>query len=363
MSASVQDSNSTSALDNTIVEIQSSDESGNGALVTSGKALHINLRNNAGTEIGTATNPVRVDPTGTTAQPVTQSGTWTVQQGTPPWSVSQSGTWTTGRTWTLASGTDSVSVVQSTSPWVENISQFGGSAVVTGTGASGSGIPRVTVSNDSNILSTQSGTWTVQPGNTANTTPWLTTDTADGPVTPGTAATKSQLIGGQFNTALPTLTNTQQSAIQLDSSGRLIISPLASTSTVTANQGTANTASNAWPIKITDGTDTALVTTNSDLKVSDGLRNGGVYGALTLTTGNTAYEAKVGGSRLSNRKSLTITALDDMYWGYNNGVTTSNGTPLYKNQSISFAVDPDSTFQVWVVASANSKTARITEST
>lgn len=64
---------------------------------------------------------------------------------------------------------------QGTSPWVTNITQFGSSAIVTGTGASGAGIPRVTVSNDSNILATQSGTWTVQPGNTANTTPWLTT--------------------------------------------------------------------------------------------------------------------------------------------------------------------------------------------
>lgn len=43
-------------------------------------------------------------------QAVTQSGTWTVQQGTPPWSVSQSGTWTTGRTWTLSSATDTVTV-------------------------------------------------------------------------------------------------------------------------------------------------------------------------------------------------------------------------------------------------------------
>lgn len=50
-------------------------------------------------------------------------------------------------------------VTQSTSPWVENVSQFGGSAVTTGTGASGAGIPRVTVANDSNILATQSGTW------------------------------------------------------------------------------------------------------------------------------------------------------------------------------------------------------------
>ena len=43
----------------------------------------------------------------------------------------------------------------------ENIAQFGGSNVVTGVGASGTGIPRVTVANDSNILATQSGTWNI----------------------------------------------------------------------------------------------------------------------------------------------------------------------------------------------------------
>jgi len=56
-------------------------------------------------------------------------------------------------------------VNQGTSPWVSNISQFGGNNVVTGTGASGVGIPRVTVSNDSNVLVTQS------------TSPWITHDT------------------------------------------------------------------------------------------------------------------------------------------------------------------------------------------
>lgn len=50
-------------------------------------------------------------------------------------------------------------------------------------------------------------------------------DYSNGPVTAGTAAPVSSLIGGQFNTVLPTLTNTQQSAIQLDSTGRLIVSP------------------------------------------------------------------------------------------------------------------------------------------
>jgi len=61
------------------------------------------------------------------------------------------------------------------------------------------------------------------------TSPWITRDQSDGAVTPGTAATFSSLAGGQFNTALPTLTTGQQSAMQLDSSGRLIIRPLVAT--------------------------------------------------------------------------------------------------------------------------------------
>jgi endonuclease V-like protein UPF0215 family len=68
-----------------------------------------------------------------------------------------------------------VTANQGGAPWSENVSQFGGSAVATGVGASGAGVPRVTVANDSNVLATQSGTWTVQPGNTPNTAPWLST--------------------------------------------------------------------------------------------------------------------------------------------------------------------------------------------
>jgi hypothetical protein len=47
-----------------------------------------------------------------------------------------------------------VAVSQQTANWASNVSQFGGTAVSTGTGASGTGIPRVTVSNDSNVLAT-----------------------------------------------------------------------------------------------------------------------------------------------------------------------------------------------------------------
>ncbi len=40
------------------------------------------------------------------------------------------------------------------SPWLINAAQFGGTNVSTGVGAAGAGIPRVTVSNDSNVLVT-----------------------------------------------------------------------------------------------------------------------------------------------------------------------------------------------------------------
>lgn len=98
------------------------------------------------------------------------------------------------------------------------------------------------------VSATQSGTWTVQPGNTANTTAWKVDGSAvtqpisaaslplpttaststlqssvQGSVAAGTSATNSNLIGGVYNTALPALTNTQQAAIQLDSSGRQIM--------------------------------------------------------------------------------------------------------------------------------------------
>lgn len=73
------------------------------------------------------------------------------------------------------------------------------------------------------VSAAQSGVWTVQPGNTQNTTAWLTQDSSDGPVTPGTAASKSSLSGGQYNSTLPTLSNAQQSALQLDVNGKLLV--------------------------------------------------------------------------------------------------------------------------------------------
>jgi hypothetical protein len=105
-------------------------------------------------QVDTGTGTIKVDP-GTVAV------TGTFFQATQPVSCANA-------------ATCPVNASQVGGPWTQNVTQFGSSNIVTGTGTGGSGIPRVTVSNDSNVLATESGTWTMQPGNTANTTAWLT---------------------------------------------------------------------------------------------------------------------------------------------------------------------------------------------
>ena len=76
------------------------------------------------------------------------------------------------------------------------------------------------------------------------TTPGTTNavqDVADGPVTAGTAATKSTLMGGVAATAAPTPTAGQQIAIQLDSAGNQRVNPFGSTGSV-GNKSVSSTA-------------------------------------------------------------------------------------------------------------------------
>lgn len=57
-----------------------------------------------------------------------------------------------------------------------NTAQVAGATALTGNGVTGTGSQRVTIASDNTAFSVnavESGTWTVQPGNTPNTTPWL----------------------------------------------------------------------------------------------------------------------------------------------------------------------------------------------
>lgn len=127
-----------------------------------------------------------------------------------------------------------------------------------------------------------------------------------------------------------------------------------------------------------DTLDTDLTLTNNTLATIDGniasidskltapisttdvSNAGGVQGSLTVTT--SAVIAKVGASNLANRKTLTIynNSLVTVYWGYTSGLTTSNGTPLFKDQIISFEVGPST--DVYLIAPSGSRDMRVTES-
>lgn len=86
------------------------------------------------------------------------------------------------------------------------------------------------------------------------TSPWVTSDLADGSVTGGTAGTKSLLAGGVYTSSLPTLTTGQQVGLQVDSSGRLLVGAIAAALPAGTN--------NIGKVSIQDSSGAAISNTN-----------------------------------------------------------------------------------------------------
>lgn len=72
--------------------------------------------------------------------------------------------------------------------------------------------------------------------------------------------------------------------------------------TTTANQGAAGTTANAWPVKVTDGTDTALVSTAGALVVDGSAVTQPVSGTVTANAGTGPFPVS------DNAGSLTVDA-------------------------------------------------------
>lgn len=149
---------------------------------------------------GTSTNPIRVDPTGTTTQPV--SGTVTANAGTNL----NTSTLLTTTAHDAAFGTAGTADTQ-----VRTIQ----------------GIASMTP-----VQVSQSGTWTVQPGNTQNTTAWLTQP--QGGVAHGSADSGNPVkIGCQARTTNRTAeVDADRVDCVADKNGQLIVTPVAPRSLV-----------------------------------------------------------------------------------------------------------------------------------
>mgnify|MGYP007100084762 FL=1 len=131
----------------------------------------------AAVPIQDGSNSITVDNGGTFAVQAAQSGTWTVQPGntanTTAWKVDGSAVTQP------VSGTVAVTGVATSAK--QDTAQTALDAIKTAVeiidnGVAGSEFQVDVITMPTTAVS-QSGTWTVQPGNTANTTPWLTTPT------------------------------------------------------------------------------------------------------------------------------------------------------------------------------------------
>lgn len=96
---------------------------------------------------------------------------------------------------------------------------------------------------------------------------------------------------------------------------------------IVAGEGTAGTATGG--VVSVQGAGPSGV----QLPARDVINISSQYQAISVTT--TAVEAKGAGSRLTNRKFVSITPTNGtIYWATNASVTVSNGTPLFINNTL-----------------------------
>jgi hypothetical protein len=184
--------------------------------------------------------------------------------------VTQSGTWTTGRTWSLSTGSDSVNAAQS-------------------------------------------GTWIVQPGNTANTTAWKVDNSA---VTQPISAAALPLPSGASTSALQTSGNTSLSAIAASVAAIDTGTPAALGQTTMSASMPVTIASNqaSFPVKLYDSDDVGITSTFGSLNVyvGGGTVSAGLdsedrnYGTPAGTTLRTASMLGVGSTAVSNSNPVPV---------------------------------------------------------
>lgn len=205
--------------------------------------------------------------------------------------------------------------------------------------------------NGNTISALQSGTWTVQPGNTPNTTPWLVTTVNGSTVTvvqPLAANLNATVVGNLTNNnaapignnigVLPAIVNQNapawnegnQSLLSVDRTGSLRVNVVSSvpnltitsmptvtvSGTVTANQGTptAPTLANAWPVNVVSSVPNLTLTSLPIITINTPTVNQGTAGAFTSPW------------PVTNLQGNTITVLSAT--AANLQATVNQGTPL-----------------------------------
>lgn len=268
--------------------------------MTNKRALFVNLQASGGTEIGTSGAPLRVDPTGTTAQPVTNTGTFAVQATLSAETTKVIGTVNQGTSPWVVSGTVTTTPPSNAST---NIAQINGVTPLMGNGVTGTGSLRVTVASDNTAFSVnavQSGTWNISnisgtislPTGAATETTLAKLTQTQGSTTSGQSG---PLIQGAVTTGAPTYSTAQTSPLSLDTAGNL-------RTTTTLGAGSAVIGH-----VITDSGSTTAVTGNVTVTQATGTNLHTVVDSGTLTAVTAITNALPAGTNLLGKVGIDQT--------------------------------------------------------
>lgn len=171
-----------------------------------------------------------------------------------------------------------------------NVSQINAVTPLMGNGITGTGSQRVTIASDNtafsvNAAATQSGTWTVQPGNTANTTAWKVDGSAVTQPVSG-SVTATQATGTNLHTVIDSGTVTTVSTVtNLSQLGGTAISMNTGTRdagtqrvTIATNDIVPASQSGTWTNTVTQGTASNL----NAAVVGTGTAGSAAGGVLTI---------------------------------------------------------------------------------
>ena len=359
--------------------------------------LGVGLRKAAGggsVEFGTSSDPIRIDPTGTTTQPI--SGTVTANQG-GSWTVSGTGNFTVVQptasnlraqlasestignaitsTAVLVGGSDGTNlrpVFMDSSGRQIIIGAAADGAAVAGNpvligGSDGTNARTIRTATDGTVRVDPTGTTTQPVSGTVTANAGSGTFTVSGTVTANVGTTgglaldatlakltiaqstalgsnTQALVGGSVTTAAPTYTTgninplslTTAGALRVDGSG--VTQPVSGT--VTSNQGAAAALSGAWPVKVTDGTNTLptldVAARAGFMRITDGTNTIG-------TLFNTLYSDPNGDRRtIHNNATITSSSSTVVSWvGYSEWYLIINlkNAPTGSTPTIQFKIE------------------------
>lgn len=269
-----------------------------------------------------------VQPTGTNLHvsvdnfPATQPVSGTV-------AATQSGVWSVGRTWTLASGTDSVAAAQSGS-WTTGRTWALAGGTDTVTANAGTGTFQTNVTN-ATLAVTQSGTWTVQQG----TPPWtfsLPTGASTSALqTTGNASLSS--IDGKLNSlGQKTMANSVPVVVASDQSALSVVGNVASAATDSGNPVKVGAIYNSTLPTFTNGQRADLqANLMGELAVRSRHRTTRITGnTTTVVKSGTGVFAGIAWGQVNGSASVTVydntAGSGTVIWDISPGSNALNGT-------------------------------------